>query len=382
MISILLQPSKASLNANKMASKIETLIRTVRGLTEDRRFDSLEDPHGLLKFSEQKLRTYRENPYLSDLDQPCQLIGVKDGVVVAGRNSYPSRIVAQGKSYNIRISGSVFVDPQARASLMAISMLNKALKFEDGSLNMNCMLSIQNQKFYRLYGSSMFELAEFDAGGRWNKYYKPGNPSGWKKYAAKVLNFAVILLNKIFDGKRWCGLPDWRVEEKSISDSDFLKNASDLVASDVHSYREDITADWMKWTLENDFLAVGNHGRMFGVYDGENFVGFALTRRNPKSGKSKIYEWQLTKEYEDKEAEMLSLVAKELFKVDSRVGVQVGTDSVNTIASLAKRFPRLISNYVVVTIAKDSPFNDFAGIKESRNWRLRPGMGDAAHWCA
>lgn len=363
-----------------MAGKIQTFVRTVRGLTDDERFSAFEDPHGLLPFAPCKLKAYRENPYLKDLDQPCQLIGVKDGKVIGRRNSFPSRIVADGVVYDTRISGSVYVDPTARSSLYAISLLNQALKFPNGDLNINCMLSVQNQKFYRLYGASLFPLVEFDAGGRWNRYYKSGNPPGWKKWAARVLNAMVSIANYMLDYGRWRGLPDWEVREIDISDEASIKNACNLINADKHRYREEITPEWIKWTLTNDFLSENNRGAMYCVYEGDNIVGFALTRGRAKENTSKIYEWQLSVGYEKREAEFLSLVAKRLCRYGSRIAIWIGEDSEETIAELKKRFPSVGRNYVVVTIADGSRFGNFDGIRDSKNWRLRPGMGDAALW--
>lgn len=363
-----------------MAGKIQTFVRTVRGLTDDERFSAFEDPHGLLSFAPCKLKAYRENPYLKNLDQSCQLIGVKNGKVIGRRNSFPSRIVADGVVYETRISGSVYVDPAARSSLYAISLLNQALKLPNGDLNINCMLSVQNQKFYRLYGASLFSLVEFDAGGRWNRYYKPGNPPGWKKYAAKILNFAVTVTNKFFDRGRWRGLPNWDVRKIDISDEASIREACELIGADKHRYREEITPEWIKWTLANDFLAAANRGIMYCVYDGGELVGFALARYAPKERKCKIYEWQLSAKYIVREAELLSIVAKTVCQFASRVQIMVGADSSETILKLKSRFPQLGCNYVVVTIAEESKFNRFEGIKESKSWRIRPGMGDAALW--
>lgn len=363
-----------------MAGKIQTFVRTVRGLTEDERLAAFDDPHNLLAFAPCKLKAYRENPYLKDLDQPCQLIGVKDGKVIGRRNSFPSRIVADGVVYDMRISGSVYVDPAARSSLYAISLLNQALKLPDGDLNINCMLSVQNQKFYRLYGSPMFELIEFDAGGRYNRYYKSSGFSGWKKHAAKVVNMVVAAANCLFDRGRWRGIPDWTVRKVDAADEKSVKDACDMIKTDKHRYREEITPEWVKWTLANDFLAADNHGIMYCVYDGAELVGFALTRYAPKERKCKIYEWQLSAKYIGREAELLSIVAKTVCQFASRVQIMVGADSSETILKLRFRFLQLGCNYVVVTIAEGSKFNRFEGIKESKSWRIRPGMGDAALW--
>ena len=362
-----------------MAGKIETLVRTVRGLTDDARFASLEDPHGLLPFSEIKLKAYRENPCLGDLDQPCQLIGVKDNKVIGRRNSFPGRFVADGKVYHNRISGSVYVDPKCRASMYALRLLQQALKLPDGELNINCWMSEQNQKFYRLFGSGMVRFEVFEAGGRWSRYMKRVDSPKWKAVVAKFVNVVAAFLCRFFDNRRWRNLPDWNVREIDVADSVSLAAFCDLVGKDHHRYRQEITPEWIRWTVENDFL--GNCRKsVYRVYDGKDFVGFALVRQGYAEKFIKIYEWQLAEAYADKEAELLSVVAKSVQRYGSRVQIAVGADEESTVTKLKARFPVTHGNYAAITIADGSRFNDFAGIKDPKNWRVRPGMGDACLW--
>lgn len=368
-----------------MVGKVQILTRTVRGLTEDRSFDGFEDPWRLLPFEPCKLKTYRENPYLTDWEQTCQFFGVKDNRVVGRRNSYPARIVAKGHVYNTRISGSVFVEEKSRSSMLAITMLNKALKLPEGDLNINCGLSPVNRKFYRLYGSPMFRLVCFNVGGIWNKYYKGNGYKGWKRVAANMISVAISLLNHLscccFGWLKFKGLPDWKIREVDAADDAFIDRACEMVNLDSHPYREEITPAWIKWTLSNDFCAgVCKAKKIYGVYDGEALVGFALVRYSSEWGRCKIYEWQLAKEYEGQEGEFLSLMAKEMRKHGSSIAIGVGEDSVSTITFLRKRFADVGEDYAVVTMRKDSRFSDFQGIRDSTNWRVRPGMGDACFW--
>lgn len=363
-----------------MASKIETLIRTVRGLTDDARFASLEDPYGLLLFSERKLKAYRENPYLGDLDEPCQLIGVKDNKVVGRRNSFPGRFVADGKVYPNRISGSVFVDPKCRSSMYALRLLQQALKLPGGDVNINCYLSLQNQKFYRLFGSAMFRFRVFEAGGRWSAFYKRGAFSGWRRMAANIINIAVAFGNHVAGRRRWRSIPNWTVEEFDADDNMMLCKCCDLIKSDKHRYRQEITPEWIRWTIRNDFYGEVCHKRIMVVCNGEELIGFALVRYGLATKVNRIYEWQVSSRYEDFEAEFLSLVAKQLYRFGFRVQIPIGEDNVGSVERLNRRFSQSEGNYVVVTIAKGSKFEGFDGINESRNWRVRPGMGDAALW--
>lgn len=363
-----------------MAAKIQTLTRTVRGLVEDRRFDGFADPHGLLDFPPWKLATYRENPYLVDLDSPCQLIGVRDSRVIGRRNSYPGRIVADGVVYDTRISGSVYVDPACRSSLYAVSLLEQALKFPNGDLNINCGLSPQNQKFYMLLGSAMFPLSIYEAGGRWSRYYKGRQTKLWKKIVANVINAFLACLNCICDRCRWKDLPRWKIKELDITSDCVLEEFCDLIRRDSHKYRQEITPEWIRWTLRNDFITPNARKYLLGVYDGEVLVGFAMTRTDPSTKESKVFEWQLDQVYEGLEGEFLCTVAKWLCSFGSHVKVIVGEDSGKTIDMISKRFPLLYRNFAVVTIADESRFCAFDGIKDSLNWRVRPGMGDAPFW--
>lgn len=363
-----------------MAGKIQTFVRTVRGLTEDERLSAFEDPHELLSFAPCKLKTYRENPYLKDLDQPCQLIGVKDGRVIGRRNSFPSRIVADGIVYDTRISGSVYVDPAARSSLYAISLLNQALKFPDGDLNINCYLSVQNQKFYRLFGSAMFRFLVFEAGGRWSLLYRRGSYVFWKCAVIKFINFLVAVANHFFDISRWRGGGDWHVEEVDIDNIDAISDYCEMVKADMHKYRQEITPEWIRWTVSNDFYANDCRKYILRICDGKETVGFALIRKGLKTKTIRIYEWQISNKYQGQTAEFLSLVAKTAYGFGYKVQIPIAEDNIAAIMKLKERFIRSESNYVVVTIAKGSRFETFSGIRESKNWRVRPGMGDASLW--
>jgi hypothetical protein len=240
-------------------------------------------------------------------------------------------------------------------------------------------MSEQNQKFFRLFGSGMIKFEVFEAGGRWSRYMKRVGSPKWKATVAKFVNVVAAFLCCFFDNRRWRNLPDWNVQEIDIADSVALAAFCDLVRKDPHRYRQEVTSEWIRWTVENDFL--GNCRKsLYGVYDSERLVGFALVRQGYSEKFIKIYEWQLSEAYADKEAELLSVVAKSVKRYGYRVQVAVGDDEEATVAKLKDRFPVTHTNYAAITIADGSKFNDFDGIKESKNWRVRPGMGDACLW--
>ena len=362
-----------------MSKKLEILIRSCRELSETGNFYSVEDPKGLLQYSPAKVKSYRENPYLDNIDKPCQLIAIMDGKVVGRRDSIPSRIVADGKVYRTRISGAVYVIPSARSSMCAIKLLARALELEDGELNINCMLSKQNQKFYEFMGSAMFKIEEFECGGKWNRFYKAGEYVGVKKLAASIINACVNLAN-LFCKSIWIGLPNWSVREIDATDSAFADRASELIKQDAHRYRAEITPEWIGWTLKNDFSAPNCRKFAIGIYEQNTFVGFALVRQDNKYKVSRVFEWQLDAHYASMEGEFLSVVARHLVRFGYKINISVDSTSLSTINYLRNRFFIKGQNYVVVTIAEGSKFEGFDGTKESNSWRIRPGMGDAAFW--
>lgn len=368
-----------------MAGKLQIVTRTVREVKEGESFAAFSDPLNLLRFDGCKARAYERNPYLPNGDTICQLFGVKDSVIVGRRNSFPARFVADGIVYNCRISGSVYVDLGSRSSLLGITLLSKALKLPDGELNINCGLSPVNRKFYKLAGASMFRMVNFDVGGRWNKFYKGTHFKGWRRFAAWGVSVIITTFNFLNEGLlgwwKFRGLPVWSVREISPFDSGFLRRSCDLVKTDCHKYREEITPDWIRWTLTNDFhSATCSAKQMFGVYDRDRFVGFALTRSSSEWMRKKIYEWQLDPAYEEFEAEFLSLIARQLVTLGSSVSIMVSCDQTETIKKLASRFAMAGDDYAVVTIRSDSKFKSFEGICAQQNWRVRPGMGDACLW--
>ena len=363
-----------------MASKIKTIIRSIRDLSNPEGLASFADPRGLLQLSPSKLKAIQANPYLDTQDQPCQLVGILDGRVVGRRNSYLERIVAYGKTYVCRTSGSVYVDPSCRSSLYAISLLEQALKLPLGDLNINCFLSKQNQKFFRLLGSAMFQLELFEAGGRWNKFFKAGTRGGWRAIAAKIINGGIAFANYIFDKRRWRGLPDWSIVEVDCSDKRHLEKFCKLISRDTHHYRCDISKEWIKWALSCDFDLPNCKKALWAVNDGQKLVGYALVRRDFVNKYAKIFEWQINADYENVEAEFLSIIARKLYHYAYRVQIAVGADSSTTIAKLGERFYHCGHNFAVVTIADGSRFEKFDGIRDSTYWRIRPGMGDAAFW--
>lgn len=363
-----------------MRSKIETWIRTVRQFADDSWLSDVTDPHGLLYVDPAKIKTYCTNPFLVDLEQPCQLIGVKDGRIIGRRNSFPSQIVADGVVCKMRVSGSVYVDPEARSSLYAISLLRRSLQFPDGDLNINCGLSYKNQKFYELLGSAMFKIVMFAGGGRWFRYYKGGTYTGWKAYAAKVVNAGVYLASFLLDWKRWSGLPNWTVQEVDPANLEFISTAARLVSQDRHRYRQDITREWIKWVAENDFESTGVRKMILGVYGDSGLVGFGLVRMDSNKRSVKIFEWQVDLKSEGQESHLLCVLARYCSKFGYRVQIAVAEADERLVQELERRFPRVGFNYSVVTIADGSRFKSFDGIGDAYNWRIRPGMGDAAFW--
>lgn len=363
-----------------MAGKIQTVIRTVREITDDSSFESVQDPARLVHWDPCKVKTYRENPYLDSWDLPCQLLGIKDGKVIGRRNSFPSKIVADGTVYDTRISGSVYVDQTVRSSLYAISLLNQALKFPNGDLNINCGLSPQNQKFYRFYGSAMFPFVIFDASGKWSKFYKEGLYTGWKWLAATVLNTTVFLFNQLFASTRWKGLPNWSVVDESVP-GEFIDRFCGLIRNDCHRFRVEMTPAWVRWVMNNDFITTTLWKKhLVGIYDGEKLVGFVLYRHEPLRKIYKIYDWQLTPEYEGREDALLAVVARRLYRFGHRIMIWIGEDRTKTISDFKSRFAVVGQNFAVVTLAESSRFSAVPGIRESRNWRIRPSMGDMPFW--
>lgn len=360
-------------------AKIETTVLAVRDLASNERFAACEDPHHLLDFAPCKLKAYASNPFLPAPDAPCRLIGVKDGMVVGCRNSFPGKFVADGKSHDNRISGSVYVDPRCRASLYALTLLHQALKFPGGELNINCWMSRQNQKFYRLFGSGMIRFVAFDAGGRWSRYLQKVTFPRWKAIVAVCVNQVAAFACAFLDGRRWRGLPAWSVRMTERPDDWMLAEACELVCRDSHRYRQEITPDWIRWTLGNDFKE--SRRKLFvRVCAGDSLVGFALVRVDIRAKFNKIYEWQVASQYAAQEADFLSVVARQIQKYGCRVQVAVGADNGDVVARLRERFPATSENYAAITIAEGSRYNGFPGIKDSRNWRARPGMGDASLW--
>ena len=274
-------------------AKIETTVLAVKDLASSaERFAGCDDPHRLLDFSPCKLKTYVSNPFLPSLDAPCRLIGVKDGTVVGCRNSFPGRFVADGTVHDNRISGSVYVDSRCRSSLYAIKMLQKALTFPGGEVNINCWMSRQNQKFYHLLGSCMIRFEVFDTGGRWSRYLQKVTSPRWRAFAAFFANRIAAFANAFLDGRRWRGLPDWTVEVTESPDDAMLEEACGFVRRDPHRYRQEITPAWIRWTLEHDFKE-SRRKSFVRVCENGSPVGFALVRMDDRAKFGKVYEWQV-----------------------------------------------------------------------------------------
>ena len=206
------------------------------------------------------------------------------------------------------------------------------------------------------------------------------------RIASFVIDFCISFYSLFLRvGAIW-GLRGIRVDEIRYDDEQTLNGIAGIVAADSALFSEVHDGRWFKWHMTRSFSKDGPL-RLFVAKSEEDIIGFCMIKKRFHEQAShrgfkniwlgSIVEWQMKNGYEKKLGWFLVRIALKL-KSEGMDAVEIPTAD----ASL-NRFLRRIgwrqvgeSNFVIKA-GQGSPLYGNEDMKDPRNWRLRPAMGDA-----
>jgi len=357
--------------------KVESFQRTLDSLDDEHCFDGKIDPAQSLLIGDAKARTFKTCPYIFAGTFPIQTYGLVGNEVVGSINHFCYNIIADGSRYLTAVGDSLYVYDKYRSTMFGVSLLDGLKNLSRDHIVMGCRYSPQAQGVLRLLRYRMFRLNEY-------KYIKHSMgivlTRSYAKFPHFVLDCVYAVIRWVVWMLTWLKTHQLSVREISCLDDSTLNAMADLVKRDVHRFREDVTVEWLRWTLSNDFQ-VDVTKKAYGVYVSGILVGFFLVRLcGSGKGEGKIFEWQLDSRYNRQTIDLMLRVARLCVQKCDYLTLSLGDEDNQNARALKMLLCRRTEQVVALWVAKDSPLTKHEGYGAFSNWRIRPGMGDACFW--
>lgn len=361
--------------------EVTTFYRKVEELSDHGRFAEFEDLNAYLDFPKEKVAVFQNNPYLSSGNDVAQILGVVDGKIIGAVGSFPFRIVAEQKSYEVCACPLSHVHPDYRRTGYGIEMAQKTVDLPADRATLNYGLSKQSARLNKYFKTPVFDIRQFAYVKRSRHFFSQRLPKGVRWLACPMMD-AAFWFHRLWVGVVvWCRTFRWKVERVDVQDEKALQNFCDMVATDEHRFREEVDAKGLRWMLTNDFFPLKMADkRLYRVSVKGNTIGFFITRRSEHGERGRILEWQTVKGSESAIPWMLIRAAKLLIRNTDAVVVSVGEDEHAIIKVLKRLLIPFTTQYAVVGARGDSPLRSHGGWDQSVNWRIRPAMGDGCFY--
>lgn len=365
-----------------MDDDVKIIRRLLRDLRSDQ--DSWKDYDdsivSYLNIPQQKKIAMERNPF-ADSESVAQLIGIRDHKIIGGVCVLPLEFVADGKVLTTSTGSHTLVAEEYRKTCLGIDLYQTTPKLSSDKICMRVGISHLALKVVTLLRRSVFTFTQF-------RYVRKSSfVIGENRMRQPLWKIVTVIADVIFMLQRlvvgwWVAikLAGLKISEVSIDDAAQIDEIVRLVAADRHRFRQNVTAGWLKWVYENDFHDVKKSDKhIYSVHKDGRMVGFFMTRLSSDGMKGRIIEWQLDDLHLKLEPWILLYAAKLLAKKAAIVLLSV--DCVDTIRAFQRLgIFRCPSQYAALACTKESPLRKCDGYKEQSNWRLRPGMGDAAFY--
>lgn len=357
-----------------MAETVELWERKVGELEhlDSSRWDALDDSLiSYLKLSSAKTATMLSSPYASE-DATAQIIGVMGGAVIGGMCIHPMQVIADGKTYAIVSASNTLVAESRRDTCLGADFYRMLPSLSPDGISIRSGISRKGYLMCKAVRHTIFCFTDF-------LYIRRSRHCLFKWYKRMLAPFAdmVFWLQRVVCNivvrKR---LKRFAVREVP-HDDELLRHLAALVAKDSHRFRENISEEWLKWVMANDFFDVGKAGkRIYGVYDMDgSLVGFCMAKIACDWRSAMIVEWQFAEDFEWMEPWVLLDVSRQISKEVEVVRMRVSSKECLHEYGRLHLF-RNGEQYAVIGTTKQSPLRKHEGYKEVSNWRLRPGMAD------
>lgn len=359
---------------------VKTVYRKISDLDDENWMSDKLDPEGTLAIGVAKAKTFKENPYVSDSTTPVQAVGLSGQDVVGKINQLWYDIFAEGKRYRVVSGEDLFVYEKFRSTMYGVKLLDGLKAFSPDRIVMGCRYSALAQKVIALLRYHIFPLRHFYLIRHSEKFVSSHLRPSLVRVGAFVTDFIFAIWRSLLSLMAWVRTHEVTIRIMELSDSEGLKKIEDVVASDTHRFREDITANWLKWVVGNDFCE-GARKKLYGYYREDRLIGFALVRfMADGKGKGELLEWQFVPDYRGKEAH---LILRSLIKLVAHCDfamLMFDAENAELNNFFKRKLVRRKDDLAALYVAPDSPLRRHLGYEEARNWRIRPALGDSCFW--
>lgn len=362
-----------------MRIKVKTTFRTVSDLLKKDSLVGIEDPQNRLEISEAKRLTFERNPVLKD-GAKAQIIGTVDGKVMGRLNVFMYGVKADEKVYEALGGDSLWVDDLYRKTLYALDLVEMHNNLSADHLSLNTGISHDAQNLFKMSGNKMFPILKFALVKHCSELLETRLPAWLRRIVGPILDvgffFKRIQMSLAVRRKT----RNWRFEPVDTADEAAMRQVSESILQDPHRFAVHASPAWLKWIVENDFDA-HREKVLYRCWDGKCLIGYVLARTPGNGrGRGKIKEWQLTPEHADREPWLLMAAAKHLIGKCDYVIVSFSPDSRETAETVRRFLLRLPDQYVTLGLGDDCPLARHRGYDDSRNWRIRPAIGDVSFY--
>lgn len=338
------------------------------------------DPTAYAALHPSKIRTIRDNPFLTSENECGQLLGVVGETIIGGVCPLPLEVVADGRVYSAMCGSSLAVMKEFRCSGYGMDVLDKYRAISKDKIDINSGLSEDSERLCKLLGKAVFPFYRrvlIRRVGHFTSYRKP--ILLWRGLTP-FLNGLFFLHRACIKGILAGRFRGYRIREIHPEDHQMLEMCVGLVSADPHRFRQNVTIEWLRWVLKNEFRPVEKaNKRLFGVTKNGRLVAFWLSKTDSGGEVGRIIEWQVAEGYEWMEHLILLKAGIELLKVADVVTIDLDSEATYGILS-RYLLPSMKGQTCVVDADESSPLQNHKGFKERKNWRIRPGWGDAAFY--
>lgn len=355
-------------------SVAEMLIAPIAGLN---------DRFGVIALTESKRQALYNNPYVTNLDSHCQLIGVVNGIAIGGEIHFPLYWTISGKPVGVLCSSTTFVAKEYRKTELGLQLkeYRKLLCPSDITCGSGC--SQMMLKVLRYWKEPIFLMP------RMIMLFKSRSVidmklRGWmSRFTSAIIDVGLLIY--WWSVKRIIGfkLRGCTFDTVDSENDNTLESVAELISSDKHPYAELHDVRWLKWHLTESFTndgpmkltAVKRNGRLIAFYMTKvRFYAQASARGFKNVRLVSLMEWQAIKGEEGLLPWILLHASCAHTKTNDAVEI------VTVDAKILKRLRLLGWQHVgdsnFTFHIHDGPLKGDDEIYNDENWRLRPAMGD------
>jgi len=329
---------------------------------------------------------FSANPFSASDASIAKIAGYCEGVEAGYEFVFPLRLQTPIGEIDVLAGSSLFVNQEYRRSGLGMDLPELRWQKSPSKVALGAALSQMALPVHQLLDYNVFLLPRYIMLWRSRSVVEMRLKGVFCKVISFIIDFGIFFYSLLLRvGAAWC-LRGIRVDEVGCDDEQTLNCMAELVAADSALFSEVHDGRWFKWHMTRS-LSKDGPLRLFVAKSEEDIVGFCMIKKRFHEQAShrgfrnvwlgSIVEWQMKNGYEKKLGWLLVRIALKL-KSEGMDAAEIPTAD----ASL-NRFLRRIgwrqvgeSNFVIKA-GEGSTLYGNEDMKDPRNWRLRPAMGDA-----